>query len=269
LLAAAASTIETVASTLIPVGFEELARGAELVVLGRVAAQEARFNREGTLILTHTTIESSRASRRAPSTIEISEYGGRVGDRIMLSTGQVMYQEGERGSALPLRDALELWRTCGAHQGRMRVAAGADGSWSASGWMRGKRWSERGRAAVADRRRPRGRTMRGATRILVAVALALLIPGATLSYTRPRWLVGLDLVQPRWPVDVIIPVVVNTDPPNGSCPAASRFKPSETRSSCGRPTPGSLRSLHGSFPVDAGFDGTNLVTFRTRRPTRA
>jgi hypothetical protein len=127
------------AFTLIPVRFEEMARDAELVVLGRVSAVEARYNDARTMILTHTRVEIDEVvAGEAPPALEIAEYGGRVGDRAMVSPAQVIYREGERVLVFVCRDALDLRRTCGAHQGRMEVRPAADGSFEAVGLMAGE-----------------------------------------------------------------------------------------------------------------------------------
>jgi hypothetical protein len=127
------------ASTLIPRTLEELSERAEVIVVGTVAEQEARFNDERTLILTHTTIDVQETIAGPPAAVlELSEYGGRVGQQGFAVPGMPRYKEGQQVLLFLCRDALGLLRTCGATQGRMLVRTLEDGSTRASGAMAGQ-----------------------------------------------------------------------------------------------------------------------------------
>jgi hypothetical protein len=127
------------AATPIPRTLEQLSVDADLVVVGTVRSHEARFNDRRTLILTHTTVDVVETVVGEPTAvIEISEYGGRVGDLGLKVPGLPRYADGEKILLFLCRDALDLLRTCGATQGRLRVETTSEGATRASGTMAGK-----------------------------------------------------------------------------------------------------------------------------------
>jgi len=127
------------ASTVIPRTLEQLSARAEAIVVGTVGEQVARYDDRHTLIVTHTTIDVEETIAGPPaSVLEVSEYGGQVGQRRLVVPDTPRYAEGERVLLFLCRDALGLLRTCGATQGRMLLRAGKDGAIHASGVLAGE-----------------------------------------------------------------------------------------------------------------------------------
>jgi hypothetical protein len=95
------------------------------------------------MILTRTTIDVEEPIvGHPPVTLEISEYGGRVGDLILVASGQVTYRTGETVLVFACRDAGAQLRTCGAHQGRMELVTVAGGGLEARGVIAGRPFQE-------------------------------------------------------------------------------------------------------------------------------
>ena len=148
------------AHSLLPVTLEELSTRAERIVVAQVDHQEARFNEDGTLILTHTTLVVEETLAGPPTaTVEVNEYGGRVGELTLAVPGLPRFEEGERVLLFLCRDALDLVRTCGASQGRLVLSTGAGGTTRANGVLAGKPLDEpldeiRARIRLAREGRP-------------------------------------------------------------------------------------------------------------------
>ena len=123
----------------IPKSLEQLSTEAEIVVVGTVGEQEARFNDRQTAILTDTTIEVEETLVGAAGvTLTVTEYGGIVGDRGLSVSGLPRFREGDRVLLFLCRDILGLLRTCGAQQGRLDVRTSLDGTVMAHGLLAGR-----------------------------------------------------------------------------------------------------------------------------------
>ena len=105
----------------------------------------------------------------------------------------------------------------------------------------------------------------------IAIALLLLVwTTQGLSYTRPRFEEGPDVLQPRWAEGVTIPVVVNIDSTNieaGSQPFEAVRNAFETRSAYA-----DIRFAVTQTSIFEDFnnnDGVNLVTFKDTAMNRS
>jgi hypothetical protein len=58
------------------------------------------------------------------------------------------------------------------------------------------------------------------TLVLAAMALLLLAASPALAYTRPRFQIGANVKQSRWPTQVATTVQINVDPPNSVVPGS-------------------------------------------------
>ncbi|HJQ99510.1 MAG TPA: matrixin family metalloprotease [Candidatus Polarisedimenticolaceae bacterium] len=94
------------------------------------------------------------------------------------------------------------------------------------------------------------------------VALLLLTACPAFAYTRPRFQVGPNVKQSRWPTSIATAVWINADPPNsivaGSQPVAAVRNAFEIRAAYS-----ALKfNFLSSFLENVSHDGTSLVTFR-------
>lgn len=140
LLLAALFSAGSWAATPIPRTLQDLSAEAEVVVVGTVAEQQARFNDDQTLILTDTTIRVEETlAGETGGWVTVSEYGGIVGDKGLVVSGLPRFREGDRVLLFLCRDFLGLLRTCGASQGKLELRTTSDGVVRASGLMAGRR----------------------------------------------------------------------------------------------------------------------------------
>jgi len=95
-----------------------------------------------------------------------------------------------------------------------------------------------------------------------AAALILLAVCPAFAYSRPRFQVGPNVKQSRWPTQIATAVWINADPPNavvaGSQPVAAVRNAFEIREAYS-----AIKfTFLSSVLENAGHDGTSLVTFR-------
>ncbi len=105
----------------------DLTREAEAVARVVVRSNAAAWNKERTLIWTHTALDVVETWKGAlPSQVDLAEIGGEVGDRGIAVAGAPRYRVGDTVVIFLYHDQLGQWRTLGWGQGRMSV------SWSAA-----------------------------------------------------------------------------------------------------------------------------------------
>jgi hypothetical protein len=105
----------------VPVTIEQLARDADLVVVGNVAAVSAE--RRGELIYSLARIKVEQVVKGQPSTeITVESLGGRVGDQVLAVSGGVAYAAGERVVVfLKKAEKSGTYQTAGLRQGKLLV----------------------------------------------------------------------------------------------------------------------------------------------------
>jgi len=101
---------------------EDLARGADAIVVARVVATSAAWNEGRTKIYTFTTLEVSDALKGGPAgRVVVKELGGAVGDIAMEASGAPRFSAGEEVLVFLRRDSEGAYRTRGLAQGKMRL----------------------------------------------------------------------------------------------------------------------------------------------------
>ncbi len=111
------------ATTLVKMGFSDLAREADHVVVGTVTGINGEYDPSGTFIRTNVTLEVERSFRgQAPDTLVVRTPGGRVGGVEQVALGVANFEIGERVLVF-----LTTWEEDGAPkvlgyvQGKSRV----------------------------------------------------------------------------------------------------------------------------------------------------
>ena len=85
---------------------EDLARGADAIVVARVVATSAAWNEGRTKIYTFTTLEVSDALKGGPAgRVVVKELGGAVGDIAMEASGAPRFSAGEEVLVFLRRDS--------------------------------------------------------------------------------------------------------------------------------------------------------------------
>lgn len=115
------------ATTLVKMGFSDLAREAKHIVVGTVTGIDGEYDPSGTFIRSNVTLEVERSFRgHAPDTIVLRTPGGQVGGMGQVALGVANFEVGERVLVF-----LTTWEEDGAPkvlgyvQGKSRV--GTDG----------------------------------------------------------------------------------------------------------------------------------------------
>ena len=105
---------------------------------------------------------------------------------------------------------------------------------------------------------------------LLILLLFVLATTVVVSYTRPRFLIGADVKQSRWPVTAPVAVTVNIDGPNfitaGSQPFEAVRNAFESRSAYSAIE---FAPVLSSTPDTIATDGTSLVTFKDTAGNRS
>ncbi len=123
------------ATTIIPMSVEELARHAEEVVEGQALESWSEWNAEHTLIHTYTRFQVARSLKGAsPAVLIVKQLGGTAGGYAQKVSGVRRFQVGEE-SLLFLRRSAAGDGTrvvVGLMQGNFRIVRAADGQRLAS-----------------------------------------------------------------------------------------------------------------------------------------
>jgi len=105
---------------------------------------------------------------------------------------------------------------------------------------------------------------------LLTLLLTVLATTLVLSYSRPRFQVGADVLQSRWPVTSPVQVTVNIAGPNFISPGSQPFEAVrnafESRSAYSAIT---FALVLASSPDTIALDGTSLVTFKDTPTNRS
>ncbi len=108
-----------------PTSVEELARGADAVVQGRVERRTSRWSADGRHIHTLVTLRSARVLRgSAPEEVVVRVPGGVVGDVGQRVDAAPAFDDGEEVVVFLARDRAGDWRVHGLALGKFRVEAG-------------------------------------------------------------------------------------------------------------------------------------------------
>jgi hypothetical protein len=101
---------------------EDLSRGADAIVSGRVVAVSSAWNEAHTKIYTFSTVEVTESLKGEPARrIVVKELGGAVGDIGMEASGVARFALGEEVLVFLRRDPDGAYRTRGLAQGKMRL----------------------------------------------------------------------------------------------------------------------------------------------------
>jgi len=101
---------------------EDLSRGSDAIVSGRVVAVSSAWNEARTKIYTFSTVEVTEALKGEPARrIVVKELGGAVGDLAMEASGVARFALGEEVLVFLRRDPDGAYRTRGLAQGKMRL----------------------------------------------------------------------------------------------------------------------------------------------------
>ena len=123
-LAAAAGT--AAATIVLRVSPRELADRAGLVVEGRVAAVDVRWDADRTCIHTWATISVERTHKGAnAASIQVKVPGGKVGDEEVRVEGTAKFEAGEECFLFLWKDRAGDWLVLGEAQGKFRVTQDA------------------------------------------------------------------------------------------------------------------------------------------------
>ncbi|HEU4333153.1 MAG TPA: hypothetical protein VFT32_01545, partial [Candidatus Eisenbacteria bacterium] len=122
-VAAIAAAAGTAAATIVlRVTPRELADRAGLVVEGRVAAVDVRWDADRTCIHTWATISVERTHKGAnAASIQVKVPGGRVGDEEVRVDGTAKFEAGEECFLFLWKDRAGDWLVLGEAQGKFRI----------------------------------------------------------------------------------------------------------------------------------------------------
>ena len=123
---------------------EDLARGADAIVVARVVATSAAWNEARTKIYTFTTLDVSDALKGDPARrVVVKELGGAVGDIALEASGTPRFSVGEEVLVFWRSDSEGAYRTGGLAQGKMRLLREPDtGRTYAQADVSGLVWAE-------------------------------------------------------------------------------------------------------------------------------
>jgi len=126
-VAALAAVTGTAAATIVlRVSPRELADRAGLVVEGRVAAVDVRWDADRTCIHTWATISVERTHKGAnAASIQVKVPGGRVGDDELRVEGTAKFEAGEECFLFLWKDRAGDWLVLGEGQGKFRITQDA------------------------------------------------------------------------------------------------------------------------------------------------
>ena len=122
------AALPAAASTFIAISPEELVRGAEAVVQGRVVEVSSFWNREHTAILTEATFEvEDTVVGVAPAYVTLRTFGGRVGNLVIEAHGFPRFALGDRLLLFLEPEQDGAHKVLGYLQGQYRVRADRQG----------------------------------------------------------------------------------------------------------------------------------------------
>jgi hypothetical protein len=105
----------------VPVSLEQLARDADLIVVGNVAAVFAERRGESIYSLARIKVEQV-VKGQPPPEVTVESLGGRIGDQVLAVSGGVTYAAGERVVVfLKKAEKSGVYQTAGLRQGRLMV----------------------------------------------------------------------------------------------------------------------------------------------------
>lgn len=157
-LALAALAPFAAATVVLRVTPRELADKAELVIEGRVAAIDVRWDDDRTCINTYVTFTVERSLKgNAPGSMVITVPGGKVGDEEVRVDGTAQFARDEEAVVFLWRNARGEWGVLGEAQGKFRLTKDAKtGVRMAANSLRGLclvvRGDPKGEAAQAARK---------------------------------------------------------------------------------------------------------------------
>lgn len=121
-LACAGSAMAAVA---VPVSVEDLARGSDAVIRGRVVKQSSHWSSDHRRILTDVEVETSSVWRgSAPSRVTVVVPGGVVGDVGQRADGAPTLSDGEDVALFLEKAGDGRYRVHGLGQGKFSIVAG-------------------------------------------------------------------------------------------------------------------------------------------------
>ncbi len=120
-----AVAIPAMASVAVPVSVEDLARGSDAVVRGRVERVTTRWTEDGRRIFTYAEVRPSSVLRgTAPELMTVITPGGVVGDIGQRVDGVAAFAEGEEVVVFVHRAEAGTYRVSGLAQGKFSVSGG-------------------------------------------------------------------------------------------------------------------------------------------------
>jgi hypothetical protein len=116
------------ATTLVKMGFPDLARGANHVVVGTVTGVEGEWDANYQFIHTNVTLSVERSLRgAAPSVIVLHTPGGEVGGEGQIAEGAATFELGERVLVFVTTGEDGFPTVLGWTQGKSRIVTDDDG----------------------------------------------------------------------------------------------------------------------------------------------
>ncbi len=113
------------AATAVPASVEDLARGSDAVVRGRVASVSSAWSSDHRRIFTSAEVETSSVWRgSAPARVTVVTPGGVVGDIGQRVAGAATFSKGEEVALFLEKVGEGRYRVRGLGQGKFSVAAG-------------------------------------------------------------------------------------------------------------------------------------------------
>jgi hypothetical protein len=116
------------ATTLVKMGFGDLARDANYVVVGTVTGVEGEWDPGFNFIHSNVTLEVERSLQgRAPRTLVVRTPGGRIGSEGQVAEGMATFEVGERVLVFLTTWEDGVGKVLGYEQGKSRVTSDAQG----------------------------------------------------------------------------------------------------------------------------------------------
>jgi hypothetical protein len=122
------SAATALATSVLRLPFDEMARTSDLVLRGKVQKAESRWSGDGRKIFTDVEVLVEETLKgRPPRVVTVRQLGGTVGDLAQKVSGLHDYDVGEEVVLFLQKTPGDLYRVAGFAQGRYRVERSADG----------------------------------------------------------------------------------------------------------------------------------------------